>query len=214
MLFFFCFCHCDSLGKCGLASSMTIPTARSGLGSMGYIALGRRNVTQALYLQVECSNKILDVRLLRIIAPRTSLASSFGDFAMAKNKLRELIMGSERKRGSVPDGPPLACRAHAYGMHSRFCDTVGQECGLIRMNLSHVEDEPEPQTTRVAHFFHPSHELSMAAVRIVAACGLGGWDRGEAQQGSRSLVPAPAVKTVNNTQIHVCWAPLHFLQFS
>ena len=120
-------------------------------------------VAQALYVEVECSNKILHVRLLRIIAPRTSLASSFGDFATAKNKLRELIMGSERKRGSVPDGPPLACRAHASGMHSRFCDTVGQECGLIMMNLSHVEDEPEPQTTRVAHFSHPSHELSMAA---------------------------------------------------
>lgn len=133
-----------------------------------------------------------------------------GDFATVKNKLRILILVSERKRGSVPYGPPLACRAHAYGMHSRFCDTVGQVRGLAMMNLSHVEDRPEPQTTRLAEFLHPSHELNMAIVRFVAAPELGGWVQGEAQQGCRSLVPALAVKTVNNTQIHVCWAPLHF----
>jgi hypothetical protein len=50
----------------------------------------------------------------------------------------------------------------------------------------------------------------MEAVGMVAARELGGWDEGEDQQGSRSLVPALAVNIVNNTQIPICWAPLHF----
>lgn len=35
------------------------------------------------------------------------------------------------------------------------------------MNLSHVEDEPEPQSTRFAQFIHPSHQLNMEAVGMV-----------------------------------------------
>jgi hypothetical protein len=85
-------------------------------------------------------------------------------------------------------------------MHSRLCDTVGQNCGLAMMNLSHVEDEPEPQIMQSVQCFHPSLQLDMKVVGIVAERKLGGWDKGEAQQGSDSLVPALAVNTVNNTQ--------------
>lgn len=99
-------------------------------------------------------------------------------------------------------------------MHGRFCDTVGQDCSLIMMNLSHVEDEPEPQTTRLAQFFHPSHELNMATVRVVAAYELGGWDRGEAQQGWRSLVPALAVKDCEQHADTCVLGSFAFLQFS
>ena len=64
-------------------------------------------------------------------------------------------------------------------MHSRFRDTVGQNCDLAMMNLSHVEDEPWPQTTRFAQFSHPSRQFDMATVGMVAARELGGWDKGE-----------------------------------
>lgn len=83
----------------------------------------------------------------------SSIKTDLGKTAIAKNKLRNPISVSERKRGSIPYRPALAWRAHASGMHSRFCDTVGQDYGLAMMNLSHVEDEPEPQTTRFAQFF-------------------------------------------------------------
>ena len=46
-------------------------------------------------------------------------------------------------------------------------------------------------------------------MRTVTVRALGGWDKGEAQQGSRSLVPALAANIVNGTQIPMCWAPLH-----
>ena len=135
--------------------------------------------------------------------------------ATAQNKLREVILVSERKRGSLPyKKPALACRAHASGMHSRFCDTVGQNCGQAMMNLSHVEDEPEPPTTRFAQFSPPSHQRDMKAMGMVVAREVGGWDKGEAQQGCHSLVPALAVKTVNSTQISCVLGSIAFLQFS
>lgn len=143
----------------------------------------------------------------------SSLRTDLDKMATAKNKLRNLIAVSERKRGSVPYRPALAWRAHASGMHSRFSDTVGQNCGLAMMNLSHVENEPEPPTTRFAKFSHPSRQLNMAIVGMVAVrdlvAGFAG-NKGEAQQGCRSLVPALAVNVVNDTQNPVCWASLHF----
>lgn len=81
------------------------------------------------------------------------------------------------------------------------------------MSLSHVEDEPEPPTTRFAKFSYPSRRLSMAIVGMVAARdSVAGFDgnKGEAQQGYRSLVSALAVNIVNNTQDPAYWASLHF----
>lgn len=73
------------------------------------------------------------------------------------------------------------------------------------MNLSHVEDEPEPQTTRFAQFsLIPRIKSTWKPWGWWQRGQLGGWDKGEAQQGSRSLVPALAVDIVNDTQILVC----------
>lgn len=168
------------------------------------------------------SNLSLDRRTSTLSSAAPSFESVHGRFplwtdsdkmATAKNKLRNLIMVSERKRGSVPYRLALAWQAHASGMHSRFCDTVGQNCGLAVMSLSHVEDETEPPTTRFAQSFHPSRRLNMVIVGMVAVrdlvAGFAG-NKGEAQQGCRSLVPALAVNFVNSTQNPVCWASLHF----
>ena len=151
----------DLFGCYGLASMTTAPHPRD---------IGVWTVVRMRML-IRCpSNLSLDRRTstqssaapsFESVHEESSLVTDSDKLATAKNKLRNLIVVSERKRGSVPYRLALAWHAHASGMHSRFCDTVGQNCGLAMMNLSHVEDEPELQRTDFEQFFHPLYEINI-----------------------------------------------------